>query len=391
MMNRATFLAKNKLVIAGILLLIFSSVADWITASLFSSSQSYGILLPIICMVILKLSLLSGIVLLLIGLFLIFRDKYPLKSLTYICIAGIIVGGVLMSGGLWLKVLKQIIFTAAGDYRIPIVSPLFVRVILVFHVFGWIGIPLLVASVIGLIYCAGKSRSFLSKLRLSLPCHDGVLVTILGCVSAFSGPLTYYLITYFAGWGIFPWGLGFVFLLLIFGSGVSLICFFFLRQLIRTTRNTHHIYTIIVAILVFVAHYMIILGFMLPVGPIWTNGFVAGITSRVDLDALQSWAMDRLFDYQEGTLKIGGEPEYWSPAKEELDPSIIPEYIQNMWATPPSVGIVTPDHTTIGDYCMTISWYGFGILVGEPAFQSQWKPRDLRELQPGIFVYRIEK
>ncbi|MBN2266713.1 MAG: hypothetical protein JW725_00030 [Candidatus Babeliaceae bacterium] len=314
------------------------------------------------------------------------QSRVPSKIWLYISSFGLILGCCLIPGGIWYEIFKPIIFNEAGYYRIPGISEflLFVSTLLLF---GWFyGSVILVVSIIGLIY---SLRPMLSKWSFSFHYHDGILAIVSGCFSACCGPLAYYLVMYCAGWGLFPDGVGLLFFL--FGSGVSLIIFLFLRQIIRTTSKQQVLYTIVISIIILISYQFLVLKFLPPGGIIWTNGFVASISRRVNLDELQTWAVEKLSEYRNGTLKTVGESEYWALAEKELDPQILPGYLQHIRVTPPSVGIVTPDHSTVGDYCIAISWYLFGILVGEPDFQSQWDPWYIREIKPGIVVYYIEK
>jgi hypothetical protein len=187
-----------------------------------------------------------------------------------------------------------------------------------------------------------------------------------------------------------------------------------LRQLFHTPyHGPGYISTVLVAVCVFIAHYPIILQ-MPPNGRIWTDGFIAGIRSRGNLQELQTWAIERLAEYQQGILKTR-DPKYSSPlSRAQLDPAIIPEYVWKIGGNPPSEGvniatipggIVNPERLLDGTrqnfagYCLAISWYNFGLLVGSPPdFQSQsdgqqqWThPWSAREIQPGMFVYYIEK
>lgn len=388
-MKDKTFFAKKNLLLTGVLILVFSTaIKESLPLSDLSTVADefplIGILLGIF-----EFSFPCGVLLILGGFWLRLRDKYPLKARLYISLSGILIGGALISSGVWYEVLDTLIFNASGDYRIPGVSVILSRLSW-FLILGWIyGIPIIVAGVIGLIYYGGKNWPFLSRLRLRIPFYDGLLVLLLGCVSALCGPLSYYLVTYFSGWGLFSFGIGM--LMFLFGGGFSLICFFLLRHVFQSTHKQQPIYTAIAAILVFIAHYVVISQYMSPGALIWTDGFVAGIESRVNLDELQTWALNAISDYQAGTLAIVGEADYWTPAKDKLDPDILPHYIQDIWAIPPSVSIVTPDRGTVGDYCVVISWSLHGILVGTPDFQSQWTPWHIRKLQPGIWVYHVER
>jgi hypothetical protein len=243
----------------------------------------------------------------------------------------------------------------------------------------------------------------------------GLLSVLFGGISAVVGPVAYYGVTYFGGRGIFPrmWSSFLVFPLLMAGSALSLLCFFLLCHLFRLSQHdSARVFTGIVAVCVFFAHYPLMFR-MPPNGLIWTNGFVAGLTSRGQLDELQAWSIERLAEYQKGTLKTIDSASSSPLSFKKLDPAIIPEYVQNIGGSPPSEGIslamiprniVNPerafdDSGEIGGYCITMSWYNFGLIVGDPPdFQSQpdserqWThPWNLREVQPGIFVYYNEK
>lgn len=161
----------------------------------------------------------------------------------------------------------------------------------------------------------------------------------------------------------------------------------------------------------FLAHFLI--WFQIgPLGRIWTNGLIAGINSNGHLHELQMWGIERLTEYQKGTLKTVASADSPPLSIKKLDPTIIPEYVKNIGGTPPSEGIniatipsqiVNPD--TVFDkkgfegYCIAISWYNFGILVGSPPdFKSrpdshrQWTHTwNIQEVQPGIWVYYNEK
>jgi hypothetical protein len=241
-----------------------------------------------------------------------------------------------------------------------------------------------------------------------------MLFILLGGISAACGPVAYYLVTYFGGRGTLSWGWSVSFQLWLLGSVVSLLIFLLLRQLFHTPHHdSADRYMILVAVCVFLAHYPIMFQ-MPPHGRIWTDGFIAGITSRGHLQELQAWAIERLAEHQNGTLKTRDAAHSSPLSRQQLDPASIPEYVQDIGGRPPSEGvslavipsgILNPERVLnrsgelVGGYCIAISWYDFGMLVGDPLdfqiqpdVQHQWThPWNFHEVQPGIFVYYIEK
>jgi hypothetical protein len=145
------------------------------------------------------------------------------------------------------------------------------------------------------------------------------------------------------------------------------------------------------------------------------HGFQAALRTRSNLDQLQSWVSDALAKYEKGELKLDSEAPKTFPGRERIADSEIPTYLKrgvfSKFGQYPTIAICHPDEfvssihtqstwgvssesTTKSDRpfpCVSISWYLHGVLVGRPDFRTRWSPWYIKQIQPGIYVYEVEK
>lgn len=126
---------------------------------------------------------------------------------------------------------------------------------------------------------------------------------------------------------------------------------------------------------------------------------------------LQQWAVTVINRYESGKMATTTNVEYWAAGGDKIEPSEIPNWIQNLWKDKPSIGIATItengwDTSSAGTnvealrnltggvikplkltHCVAFSWYGKGFIVGPKDFKSAWNPGSLYMISPGIYFY----
>jgi len=129
----------------------------------------------------------------------------------------------------------------------------------------------------------------------------------------------------------------------------------------------------------------------------WTDGWVANIHRTKEPEGLQEWAKTILAKHADGSLQVvtNEHGSYVSIAKEE-----IPAVIQNYWPKPPQFTVADTregllanvtglEGTETSHVCVNAHWYLHGLVVGPPAYRSNWKGWYDREVIPGIYAYYL--
>jgi hypothetical protein len=143
----------------------------------------------------------------------------------------------------------------------------------------------------------------------------------------------------------------------------------------------------------------------------WALGFSLNFRLTKHPAQVQQWAVTAINRYEGGKLATTTNVEYWAAGGDKIEPSEIPDWVQNLWKDKPSIGIATItengwDTSSAGTnveslrnltggvirplkltHCVAFSWYQTGVLVGPKDFKSAWNPGSLHEISPGIYLY----
>jgi hypothetical protein len=113
----------------------------------------------------------------------------------------------------------------------------------------------------------------------------------------------------------------------------------------------------------------------------YLDGFCDG-KKQSDLDQVQEWAKSALDRHAQGKLSLLQDGQ--------LSPGDIPSTVTEIWGKPPYRVAVerVPGDEQPG---ILISWYLHGMVVGPPNFRTHFAAWEVRQVQPGIYVFMREK
>jgi hypothetical protein len=108
---------------------------------------------------------------------------------------------------------------------------------------------------------------------------------------------------------------------------------------------------------------------------------------------LQSWAIDILERYRNGSVKTSTKPnEGASEGTLDLPENETPPYLKRAWLTMPIVSIRI-NHDDKTPECVVLSWGEYGALIGPSSYRFPEKYTrpisDKRTVIPGVYTYYI--
>lgn len=209
-----------------------------------------------------------------------------------------------------------------------------------------------------------------------------------GCVLVIAVPVARYVMEFFQGYLLVPygWTIAVGFPLVALGSILAAVIA--PRLLIPVPGPPRWaVGAVLLAVIGFLS--------MLPAGAVvYARGFEAALRSRADLGQIRTWAADTIRRYDASELKTDGEALYWSPGSIRVAQSEIPAFLQSgmfqrtehFWG--PEIAICPKDGKMEGsETCVAISWSLHGVLVGTDNYRTDWNPWYRRQLAPGVYSY----
>jgi hypothetical protein len=115
----------------------------------------------------------------------------------------------------------------------------------------------------------------------------------------------------------------------------------------------------------------------------WTNDKAEDIRTKPEWATLQSWAIETLKGFQNGTLRTNKDTGVFGGVR--VAPEELPSFIKGT----PVVEIL---RSTDGKpNCVVVLWYIAGIVVGPPEYRMSLQPWCFTEAKSGIFAFYLEK
>jgi hypothetical protein len=127
------------------------------------------------------------------------------------------------------------------------------------------------------------------------------------------------------------------------------------------------------------------------------NDMADDIRNTPSLSQLQSWSMETLRRFQDGTVQTNGHPRfYWDESSAvKLARQERPEFIKHQWGETNEDGEEEPEifivfNTNKQPDAVVIGWYSYGIRIGSPEYRMPYEPwaeAPYFEVKPGVYVY----
>ena len=127
------------------------------------------------------------------------------------------------------------------------------------------------------------------------------------------------------------------------------------------------------------------------------NDLVQDIREKPELVQLRQWGMETIRRVRAGEAHVSKEPSELSDGAIKLAIDETPQFVRQLWGVTtngwggwePEIGVVLSKNPQ--EERVSISWYMYGIVVGNPDYHMSVESNLCIEAKPGIYVYHGTK